>query len=563
MTTRSLLIYLPGYPLGIEPLRPRHALASIAGVLLEGGHTTTIWDYGTLETVDAVYPHGVSSQAAYVINRIGPGANAHPAQAIANFWQLRACDKAYRAARDNLCRQVAREIEAAGELDFVVFELNDPDDLDTAATVMRHVRTVNGTLPFGAAGPLAGQFPQAVGRRCPDLDAVFIGDPEVSLAQWADRGARRDVLTTLPNIAYRRGTTWTRTEASAQVDLLSLAEPAFEPDIYPALENRTKLNLFTIEDSRGCPCRCNGCPSASENWHRLRLKPAQRVRDEIIRLGSLYGARVFHLQGRGAPASHALAVAREIRRAQLDIQYSRTAHVAYANRAAFGAIYQSGCRVLGFQADTGSQRLLDDFYGRGILVSQMERVLRDAHREQLDTVAHPTSPAPDEDYHTEAETLRFLTRAQPLGAPIHMLHTSEQSGWADHPRPFRTTACPPSRLIPGTATFPLPAEWWRLPARAIGPLSPSQALNKMAILRNTMEELGISTILDEKMVLFGHVTGELNGINEVAVNVAQEFARGEIESLAERVGGFNQAACVPLAASRFSPFAQLPTAVGD
>jgi hypothetical protein len=81
----------------------------------------------------------------------------------------------------------------------------------------------------------------------------------------------------------------------------------------------------------------------------------------------------------------------------------------------------SGCRSVSVQADSGSQYLLDEFYGSPWTVTEMERVFRASRFHGLYTVGEFTYPCPRDDYHTRAETERIVRRSQPHAVRVEPL----------------------------------------------------------------------------------------------------------------------------------------------
>ncbi|HOM48250.1 MAG TPA: hypothetical protein PK491_07015, partial [Candidatus Hydrogenedentes bacterium] len=96
----------------------------------------------------------------------------------------------------------------------------------------------------------------------------------------------------------------------------------------------------------------------------------------------------------------------------------------------------SGCRSIGFRIPTGSQRILEDFYGMQVSISAMQSVLRLCRDTGLQTVLHLTGPCPIDDIHSTAETVRFLEDAHPHSVTLSPLAVVPHSLWFCQPRRF-------------------------------------------------------------------------------------------------------------------------------
>ncbi|APV43803.1 Radical SAM superfamily enzyme YgiQ, UPF0313 family [Dehalogenimonas formicexedens] len=121
-------------------------------------------------------------------------------------------------------------------------------------------------------------------KACPEFDGLFVGEPELSVAEWLAAGKP------VPGMAWLDG------NATIQIrrrdlnkDLDSLPDPVRTP----AMMRMAEVN---IEGSRGCYGKCTFCyinPYYGENscW---RPKSPERVIAEIDRIIAEYGPRKFY-----------------------------------------------------------------------------------------------------------------------------------------------------------------------------------------------------------------------------------------------------------------------------
>jgi hypothetical protein len=205
------------------------------------------------------------------------------------------------------------------------------------------------------------------------------------------------------------------------------------------------------------------------------------VANEIWRLGTLYAARAFRFTGTGAPASHAAAIAKELMQRGLHVVYGRSASPALAMPDIFPILYASGCRAIDWTLESGSQRLIEDYFGHEFTVSHAETVMSACRSADIFTAARFTYPTPADDYHTESETLRLLSRTRPDAVLFEFPDVRPGSVWYEKADDFGFTLNKENYLanrLRCRRRFPLPPHRWpSLPFR-LGRLSAGEVIRK-------------------------------------------------------------------------------------
>ena len=224
--------------------------------------------------------------------------------------------------------------------------------------------------------------------------------------------------------------------------------------------------------------------------------------------------------------------------------------------ALFSGLKRAGCVAVEFQLDTGSQRLLDNVFGRGLKVSYAEKVAAAAHEHGLGVHMRLTYPTPEDDYHTRAETLRIISRTRPQGAPIDLPVVVESSQWHRDTQAYGYG----QSGLPGGATFPLPADRWRQPASNLGPYSPSQAVQQLDSLRSDIETMGVSTILSAERTLLADVAGSGLRPAAFAASFIDALGTGDADWVRGMVARINGHACF---AAKPGDGLPMRTAMGD
>ncbi|HIJ74201.1 MAG TPA: hypothetical protein HPP83_08885 [Candidatus Hydrogenedentes bacterium] len=548
MRTRSILVYLPAYPFTFMNLMPNRSLASAAACLIGAGHFTRIQDYGTLETLEQLASSPPSLRRLPTFpgrRRNGPG--------------LRPTLEAFH-------RQVSRELAAFPRTDFIAFYIEDRPALAGAVQVSKRLREIKPDLKLVGFGPGTRLCGGTLLKTATAFDCLCLHDGGRALAQLADRIHAPQTWGTIPGLLIPAPGHPQTTPGPDTHSLVLLPGADYGPATYPALRSRTKLMLFTIEDSHGCDFTCHGCPRGSARRPFVQTRPSAAVADEVWRIGKEYGARAFHFCNAGSPAAQVKAVACELMARHLTVWYSRAWHVRHTSPAALRALTASGCRAVSFRIDTGSQRLLDDYYGRGFGVTETESVLRASKAAGLFTVARFTYPCPEDDTHTREETLRLLERARPHSAPVAVPELLPGSAWDAHPENFGFRPHTERQL--GALLRRLQRDGARgvprgFMPRRIGVWTAVQAIRENASLRRTIEERGIPSTLPEDVALMAKFAGYDGREVAFADMLGARLRNGDAAGAAAFVEGFNDAACVPARELALRRLAPLRAAVGN
>ena len=551
MSRTARLVYLPGYPLYPEALMPRYRLAYAAGALSIAGHEARIHDFATVSAWEDAYPASERQHCIDLLARFGVEGFGQPLHVIKQLWQLRRVSKAFRASRKAWAEESLRALMQSGDTDAIIFEICDTDDVDLLGELLPTIRKIRPATAIAVLGPMADAYPQAIAHALPGLDAVFPHHPEGAIATWMDILEERGHWIGISNAWVNVGGRWVRGPRNPSP--IGVSHAAYSPSVYPAIAGDEKVKIFNVEDYRGCHCQCNTCVSP----HIGEAKSTDTAVAEVNDLFALHGATAFHFDGLGAPASHALAVAQAIQEAAKPaVRFSRDLHTANAVPALFSGLKRAGCVAVEFQLDTGSQRLLDNMYGRGLKVSYAEKVAAAAHEHGLGVHMRLTFPTPEDDYHTRAETLRILSRTRPQGAPVDLPEIAETSDWQrdEGAYGFRNSG------LPGGATFPLPADRWRTPGGNLGPYSPSQAVQQVDTLRSDIESMGISTILSAKRTLMAEVAGAGLRPAAFAASFIEALGTGDMDWVRAMVARINGHACFAAEPGEATP---MRTAMGD
>jgi len=296
------------------------------------------------------------------------------------------------------------------------------------------------------------------------------------------------------------------------------------------------------------------------------MKPVSAVCNEIWRIATLYGARAFQLSGSEASASHMMAVGNELLRRRTNIVYARSSSCSGVVPAMFSVLKASGCEVLSFSVDTGSQRLLDEFYGRNVTITELETMLRACRAAGLYTMARFTYPSPADDYHTRAESVRLVDRTRPDAASVDMPTVYPGSEWftrsAHYGFQFRRDRALAVALT-GARRFPLmDNQWPTVPFSMVG-LSSSQVISENRGLAAEFEQRGVLASAPHDLVQLARLAGYESRERQFVSRAQHELVGGDTSGIATLVDLFNEAVCIPAKGIALKPYEPSRMAVGN
>jgi radical SAM superfamily enzyme YgiQ (UPF0313 family) len=153
--------------------------------------------------------------------------------------------------------------------------------------------------PLFCFGPHASTVPSLAMERAPEVDGMFVGEPEDGILQLAglDSVAR---LGEIPNLTWRdrTGAIVAHRAHGSFSGFMTMPYPAWDLlrlDDY-ALPLVDKPYLM-VETSRGCPYSCDFCVAPIHQGHKFRERSARDLVDEIERSHRELGVEFFYLWG--------------------------------------------------------------------------------------------------------------------------------------------------------------------------------------------------------------------------------------------------------------------------
>jgi radical SAM superfamily enzyme YgiQ (UPF0313 family) len=288
---------------------------------------------------------------------------------IASLLREAGCDvrlidlTAERRSTEDLIRRLESE---SFRPTLILFPTTTPTlDADVAemAKLKRHFRA-----PMFCFGPHASTTPLASMRRAPDVDGMFVGEPEdgvLQLARLADAGG----LGSIASLTWRQGERIVPHSAHGSfTGFQSMPYPAW--DLVPLQSYSLPLvnrPYVIVETSRGCPYSCDFCVAPIHQGHKFRERSAKSLVDEIERSYREFGVDFFYLWADTVTLNVKTfsAFCEELIARNLPIQWFGNARADNLTDPAFvHRLKRAGCWMLALGIESESEEIRKDMVKR-------------------------------------------------------------------------------------------------------------------------------------------------------------------------------------------------------
>ena len=225
-------------------------------------------------------------------------------------------------------------------------------------------------------GPHASVRPEAVLAAYPEVEAVFVGEAELTFAAALERCATSSdsALDGIPGVCVR-GFPFVGRELIADLDDLPYVDEA--PGFLPAFAAARAAGLdepLPVEAERGCSGRCAFCSTKSFWGRRVRRKSDTRIVEEMHRLNRATGMRAFTLLGDNLanPRRRLLSLCETLRDQAPAFTWNGQFKLDRLNESDLDVLWSGGCRGFFVGVESASQTTLERI-GKDV---DLERELR-------------------------------------------------------------------------------------------------------------------------------------------------------------------------------------------
>lgn len=268
-------------------------------------------------------------------------------------------------------------------------------------------------------GPHASAVARATMERCPDVDAVVIGEGEATFPELLDALASPPaggVPGALMRAARPADGILDGGARALLPKLDELAIPAY--DLY---EPDPGEEIF-VEVGRGCPFQCSFCSTAPYWNRRHRVKSAERILEEIALVRELFGTTRAHFT-HDLFTTHRRWV-RSVCAALIDagvpLRWTCSARTDTVDAELLALMARAGCDAIYFGIESGSERVLSEIR-KDIPLARSFAVLEQCREVGITPNAGFIVGFPADDADSIRETFAAHERALRLGCrPTHL-----------------------------------------------------------------------------------------------------------------------------------------------
>jgi anaerobic magnesium-protoporphyrin IX monomethyl ester cyclase len=270
--------------------------------------------------------------------------------------------------------------------------------------------------PMFCFGPHASTTPDESMERAPDVDGMFVGEPEEAIAQLAalDSLAR---LGEVPSLTWRTDGIVTPHRAHGMfAGFLQAPPPAWD---LLSLEHyalpMVNKPYVLVETSRGCPYSCDFCVAPIHQGHKFRERSAKVLVDEIERCHRELGVDFFYLWGDTVTLNvkSFSAFCDELIARNLPIQWFGNARADNLTDPAFvHRLKRAGCWMLALGIESESEEVRKDMAKR-LERQKIQTAFRNMRQAGIKSFAFFIFGYPGETVQTLDATTRYAIELDP------------------------------------------------------------------------------------------------------------------------------------------------------
>jgi hypothetical protein len=512
MSNRILVIQLPEFPLTLDQLLPSVELAELATRLKSSSREISILDFANLNSFIELNPNSLRPHTQAWAERVFSSSPL-----MLDHLIFSSIPSEVQTQWRQFYQNCLSTIVKFGDIEALVFHVRSQSSSQAAAFLSNEIKKSRPRISTCAWGPHYTHHSDFVPDGTQQFDCIITDNSLSSLVEWVNiHSGTHETWQSISNLAYQDGTRLNLTHAKTTE--LEPVPANYSPDTYLGIEQNTKINLFTIRERADYP---SGMDSIAE------IKPPQKVIEEIRALQEIFGAQCFHFMGADDTVHHPKLLAYEFLKRKLNIRYTRECHINTTGTAAVTAMNASGCHSLSFDVFSGSQRLLEDLYQCNFTVTQVEQSVRTCKFSNVNTIINMALPGSEDDYHTEAESLRLLERTRPSG--VHLAK-------------------------PNFAQ--------RKTAKSYSKRTDNQKSQEKHFV-HMLHENNISTGISPQFNLLLDLIGQKGNETQFLDDTRFQFLSGDVEAVSNLVHSINQAACLTPNVLHFKPFQAYQHVVGN
>jgi radical SAM superfamily enzyme YgiQ (UPF0313 family) len=182
----------------------------------------------------------------------------------------------------------------------------------------------------------------------------------------------------------------------------------------PASRRMTKKKCASIITSRGCPYSCLFCSHNNIFKRQLRFRSPENIIAEIRQLVDDYGIGELLIWDDSflLDKKRASEICRLMIENRFGLTWSCSSRVDHISDELVKTLYQAGCRLMLFGAESGSQQILDSI-GKKTTLAQIENAVSICKKNKMLSFCSFILGTPEETEETARQTIEFSKKLNP------------------------------------------------------------------------------------------------------------------------------------------------------
>lgn len=223
-------------------------------------------------------------------------------------------------------------------------------------SLVQYIKSKNSKVMIILGGPHASTTWRDCLELIPHIDAIVIGEAEVSIHSILERLLNHDSLAGTPGVAFlENGIVMSPIPMPLieSSDLLEYVVTDFKPF------NINSTQRVSVEGGRGCPFECTFCTTSTFWGRKYRIKPTSHIVNEMKLLSVKYGINKFSIMHDMFTANSNIVIefCDELISLGSPFRWSCSARVDSLDEKLIQKMYQAGCDGIYLGIESGSIRM--------------------------------------------------------------------------------------------------------------------------------------------------------------------------------------------------------------
>lgn len=420
--SQVIFIYAPAKMDDFKVFTPNRILANLSEILSINNVANKVYDFAIPQALEFIpmTPHKVK----------------HPtkkSKLSSYLKKLFKKDNHFHTNYKDYIEWIIRSINSTSETKCILFWIDTREDLILARSIIQRIREDDYLHEITIVG--AGTYFKYTGPGIvPYLDGfqgIILNHPELAILPLWRSIVTESSLSSVPNFAYFSNAGIQLGPAMSPESLDEFPIPSYT--YYPAVQSGLKFKIFTLEQTR------DGKTSGYQEPITLRQPinaTIERILEEINYIRKNFYTSTFHIEGNSSTTTDIQTLSKTLLKFPHLLTYSRGLNCMNLQGELANSMHLTGGCAVHIHVPTGSQRLLSNFYGHMRTISSLESAITSFKSSEFYILLEMNYPAPVEDRHTFAETIRFIQRVKPNGVKISPVWLWPHSHWWNNPYNF-------------------------------------------------------------------------------------------------------------------------------